>query len=66
MQLIGSGLLVDGGRYVEYFFFQQWNRVRVQGVWGGEEGGVEEGQVQGDVRWWERRRVQGFSYEVAL
>ena len=29
MQLFGSGLLVDGERYFEYFF-QQWNRVRVQ------------------------------------
>ena len=48
LQLFESGLLVDGGRYVEYFF-QQLNRVRVQGVRGGEGEGVEEGQVQGDV-----------------
>ena len=39
MQLFGSGLLVDGGRYVEYFF-QQWNRVRVQEVGVGRREGL--------------------------
>ena len=53
-------MLVDLWRYVEYFF-QQWNRVMVQGVGAVEGVGVEEGQVQGDVWRWEGRRVQGFS-----
>ena len=44
MQLFGSGLLVNGGRYVEHFF-QQWNRVRVQGV--GRREGLRRGRFKG-------------------